>query len=63
MNNTDTVRLKLTRHQVNDVLLLIHTIILTLEEETDPDQAENVLGAIQNRWSPLADAISNQLNE
>ena len=63
MNNTDTVRLKLTRNQVNDVLLLIHTIILTLEEETDPDQAENVLGAIQNRWSPLADAISKQLNE
>ena len=63
MNNTDTVRLKLTRNQVNDVLLLIHTIILTLEEETDPDQAENVLGAIENRWSPLADAIAKQLNE
>ena len=62
MNNTDTVRLKLTRKQVNDVLLLIHTIILTLEEETDPDQAENVLGAIENRWSPLADAIAKQLN-
>ena len=62
MNNADTVRLKLTRNQVNDVLLLIHTIILTLEEETDSDQAENVLGAIENRWSPLADAIAKQLN-
>ena len=61
MKNTDTVTLKLTRKQANDIKMAIHCVITALNDESDADQAENALRAIENRWSPLVDAIANQI--
>ena len=67
MKNTDTITLKLTRKQAHSILLAIHTITTTLDNEYENSenevQAEMAQQALNNRWLPLADDIAKQLNE
>ena len=67
MKNTDTVTLKLTRKQAHDILLAIHTITNSLDNEYENSenetQAEMAHQALVNRWLPLADDIAKQLHK
>ena len=67
MKNTDTVTLKITRRQAHAILLAIHTITNSLDNEYENSenetQAEMARQALVNRWLPLADDIAKQLHE